>query len=112
MAVSKIGRKINIVVSVLQIGHRNRSLKQVTARGMPFSGILGRLDIVRTDGSEEPGSSITMVTRIGSMLQLLVTANVVPTSTILVTLMMEALGSSETSVIKKQDVSSQKTPFF
>jgi hypothetical protein len=36
----------------------------------------------------------------GSMCQLLVMANVVPSSPILVTLMMEALGSSETSVLK------------
>jgi hypothetical protein len=34
-----------------------------------------------------------------SVRQLLVTANVVPISLILVTLMMEALGSSETSVL-------------
>jgi hypothetical protein len=34
-----------------------------------------------------------------SMLRLLVKANVVPTSPILVTLMMEAIGSSETSVL-------------
>jgi hypothetical protein len=33
--------------------------------------------------------------------QLLVTANVVPSSTILVTLMMEALSSSETSVLTR-----------
>jgi hypothetical protein len=35
------------------------------------------------------------------MLQLLVTANVVPSSAILVTLMMEALHSSETSVLTR-----------
>jgi hypothetical protein len=36
-----------------------------------------------------------------SVRRLLVTANVVPSSTILVALMMEALGSSETSVLKR-----------
>jgi hypothetical protein len=36
-----------------------------------------------------------------SLLRLLVTANVVPSSPILVTLMMEALGSSETSVLTR-----------
>jgi hypothetical protein len=35
------------------------------------------------------------------MLQLLVTANVVPSSPILITLMKEALSSSETSVLTK-----------
>jgi hypothetical protein len=35
------------------------------------------------------------------VLRLLVTANVVPSSPILVTLMMEALGSSETSVLTR-----------
>jgi hypothetical protein len=36
-----------------------------------------------------------------SLRRLLVTANVVPSSPILVTLMMEALSSSETSVLKR-----------
>jgi hypothetical protein len=36
-----------------------------------------------------------------SVLQLLVTANVVPSSTIVVTLMMEAIHSSETSVLTR-----------
>jgi hypothetical protein len=38
-------------------------------------------------------------TDLGSVLQLLVTANVVPSTMILFTLMMEALQSSETSVL-------------
>jgi hypothetical protein len=47
-----------------------------------------------------------------SMCRLLVTANV-PSSLILVTLMMEALSSSETSVLQEpHGVTSQKTPFF
>jgi hypothetical protein len=36
-----------------------------------------------------------------SVLRLLVTADVVPSSPILVTLMMEAIGSSETSVLRR-----------
>jgi hypothetical protein len=78
---------------------------------MPFSGMLRHVALVRTDISEECSASIIRVTRIGelgklgeeivfirSMCQLLVTANVVPSSPILVTPMMEALHSSEKSV--------------
>jgi hypothetical protein len=47
------------------------------------------------------------------MCRLLVTASVVPTSPILVSLMKEALSSSETSVlIKPHGITSQKMPFF
>jgi hypothetical protein len=71
--------------------------------------MLRRVALVRTDDSEELSASMIGVTRIGelgtlavtsnlrSVRQLLLTANV-PSSTILVTLMMEALRSSETSV--------------
>jgi hypothetical protein len=52
---------------------------------MVSSGMLRRVAIIRTDVSEER--------------RLLVTASVVPSSPILVTLMKEALGSSETSVL-------------
>jgi hypothetical protein len=48
--------------------------------------------LVRTDVSEEQSLFLR------SMRRLLVTTNVVPSSPILVTLMMEALSSSETSV--------------
>jgi hypothetical protein len=45
--------------------------------------------------------------------RLLVTAKVVPSSPILVILMMEALSSSETSFLQgPHGVTSQKTPFF
>jgi hypothetical protein len=45
--------------------------------------------------------------------RLLVTASVVPSSPILVTLMMEALSSSEISVLKEpHGVRCPKTPFF
>jgi hypothetical protein len=59
--------------------------------------MLRRLDLVRTDVSEELSSSIIRVTRIGD---LGTTANLVPSSPILVTL-METLSSSETSVLTR-----------
>jgi hypothetical protein len=69
--------------------------------------MLCHVSLVRTEVSEEPSTFIIRVTRIGelgttlalSMRQLLVIGNVVPSSPILVTLMMEALRSSETSVL-------------
>jgi hypothetical protein len=68
---------------------------------MASSGMLRRVALVRTDVSEELSASIIRVTRIGelsttlaipshSVRRLLVTANVVPSSLILVTLIMEA----------------------
>jgi hypothetical protein len=81
--------------------------------------------LVRTDVSEEPSASFITVTRLGelrttlavtsnrrtlrrntksflrSVRQLLVTSNVVPISPILVTVMKEALSSSETSVLTR-----------
>jgi hypothetical protein len=78
---------------------------------MPASGMLRRVAVVRTTISEERIVSIFRVTRIGelgktlavtsSVVQLLVTANVVPISQILLILMMEALSSSETSVLTR-----------
>jgi hypothetical protein len=61
---------------------------------MASSGMLRRVALVGTDVSEVLSASI-------------VTANVV-CSPILVTLLMEALSSSETSVLTR----AQKTPFF
>jgi hypothetical protein len=67
---------------------------------MPSSGMLRRVALLRTDVSEELSSSIIRVTRIGELgIMLSVTsngrtANVVPSSPILVTLMMEALSST------------------
>jgi hypothetical protein len=61
---------------------------------MASSGMLGRVALVRTYVSEELSASIIRVT---SVRRLLVTSNVVPSSPILVTLMIEALSSSETS---------------
>jgi hypothetical protein len=87
---------------------------------MASSEILRRVALVITDISEEPSASIIRVTRIGGLgtkldvtsnrtqkyrlvylrgvRRLLVTASVVPSSPILVTLMKEALRSSDTSV--------------
>jgi hypothetical protein len=73
---------------------------------MASSGILRRVALVRTDVSEELSASIIRVTRIGELgTTLPVTSNrrtlrritnAVPSSPILVTLMMETLSSSET----------------
>jgi hypothetical protein len=80
--------------------------------------MLRRVALVRTDVSEELSASFIRVTRIGelgttlaekkyhlvflrSVRRLIVTASVVPSSPILVTLMKEALSSSETSVLTR-----------
>jgi hypothetical protein len=81
---------------------------------MPSSGVWRRVAVVRTEVSEECIASSIRVTRIGqlgtlaiisdflrSVLQLLATANVVPSSPILVTLMLEARRSSETSILAR-----------
>jgi hypothetical protein len=60
--------------------------------------MLHRVALVRNDVSEEGIASIIRVT-IGSMFQWLVTANVFRSSLILVTLLIEAACSSETSVL-------------
>jgi dihydroorotate dehydrogenase len=70
-----------------------------------------------TDVSEERSTSIIGVTGISELLRsvrrLLLTANVVFISTILVTLMIDALRSSETSVFtRSHGLTSQKTAFF
>jgi hypothetical protein len=62
--------------------------------------MLRRMALVRSDVSEELSASIT-VTKIGEIGTTLVTASVVPISPILVTLLMEALSSSETSVVTR-----------
>jgi hypothetical protein len=86
---------------------------------MESSGKLRHVALVRTDVSEELNASFIMMTKIGelgklavttnrrtlvflrSVRRLLVTACVVCSSQILVTLMKEALGSSETSVLTR-----------
>jgi hypothetical protein len=61
---------------------------------MASSGMLRRMATVGTYVSEE-------ISEHRSVRRLLVTANVVPSSPILVTMMMEALSSSETSVLTR-----------
>jgi hypothetical protein len=74
--------------------------------------MLRRVALVRTDVSEEPGTSFIRVTKIGELgttqaailqgvRRLLVAACVVPSSPIFVALMKEAPGSSETSVLTR-----------
>jgi hypothetical protein len=67
---------------------------------MVSSVMLRRVAHVITDVSEEPSASFIRVTRfLRSVRRLLVAASVVPSSPILVSLMKEALSSSETSVL-------------
>jgi hypothetical protein len=80
-------------------------------RRMPSYGMICRVSHIRTDVSEERSTSIIRVIRIGevqlflrNMRQLLVTANAVPSSPILVTLVMEALLSSKSSDLNKSHV--------
>jgi hypothetical protein len=79
--------------------------------------------LVRTDVSEELSASIIRITRIGELGTIAVTSNrrtlrgsttfLVSISSILITLLMEALSSSETSFLTRATfVKFQKTPFF
>jgi hypothetical protein len=69
---------------------------------MVTSGMLRRVVLVRTDVTEELGSSFIRMTRIGELgTTLIFTASVVPSSPILVTLMKEALSFSDTLVLTK-----------
>jgi hypothetical protein len=61
---------------------------------MVSSGMIRRVALVRTDVLEERSACFIRVTT-------LVTASVVPSSSIFVTLMKEALSSSETSVLTR-----------
>jgi hypothetical protein len=66
--------------------------------------MLRRVALLRTDVLKVLSASIIRVTRIcdiRSVRRLLVTANVIPSSPIIVTLMMEALSSSGTSVLTR-----------
>jgi hypothetical protein len=65
---------------------------------MASYGNLRPVALVRTDVSEKLSASIIRVTRIG---ELGIVLAVVPSSPILVTLLKEALSSSETSVLNK-----------
>jgi hypothetical protein len=67
---------------------------------MVSSGMLRRVVRVGTDVSEEPSASFIRVF-LRSLRRLLVAASVVPSSTILVTRLKEALGSPETTVLTR-----------
>jgi hypothetical protein len=92
---------------------------------MPSSEMLHGVALVRTNASEKCIASIIRMKGISelettlamtsnsSVLQLLITANTVPRSPSLLTLMMEGLSSSETSFLQEpHGVTFQKTPFF
>jgi hypothetical protein len=77
---------------------------------MVSSGMLLHVALVRTDVSEELSASFIRVTRIdelgttlalSSNRRMLVTASIVPSLPILVTLIKEALSSSEMSVLTR-----------
>jgi hypothetical protein len=63
--------------------------------------MLRRLAPVRTDVSQELSASFIRVTRIGELGTTLAVTSIVPSSPIYVTLMMEALSSSKTSVLTR-----------
>jgi hypothetical protein len=70
------------------------------------SGMLRCVALVRSEVSDELSAFFIRVTRINELFlrrvrRLLVTASVVPSSPILVTLMKEALSSSDTSVLTR-----------
>jgi hypothetical protein len=67
---------------------------------MVSSGMLRRVVLIRTNVSEELSASFIRVTRIGKLGTMLAVSSIVPSSPILVTLMKEALCSSERSVLK------------
>jgi hypothetical protein len=69
---------------------------------MASSGMLRPVVLVRTDVSEKLSAScIRVFVFLSNVRRLLLTASVVPRSRILVTLMKEALSSSETSVLTR-----------
>jgi hypothetical protein len=65
---------------------------------MLSSGVLPRVVLVKIDAAEE---SIASIIRVTKFLRILLVRTNVPGSSILVTLMMEALGSSEASALTR-----------
>jgi hypothetical protein len=63
--------------------------------------MLRRVALVRTDVSEELTAKYKVFVFLRSLRRLLVSANVIPSPPILVTLMVEALRSSETSFLRR-----------
>jgi hypothetical protein len=68
---------------------------------MPSSGMLRRVALVRTDTSVELSAYINSVPRTITRNVAVTSYGYVPIAPILVTLMMEALSSSETSVLTR-----------
>jgi hypothetical protein len=68
---------------------------------MASSGMLRRVALVRTDVSEELSTSFIKVTRIDELGTTLALTSNLRSASILVTLMKEALSSSETSVLTR-----------
>jgi hypothetical protein len=84
--------KLTHVVELIRV----YKIGKLLLRRMVSSGMLRCVVLVRTDVSEEPSASFIRMTRIGELGKTLAA-----TSLILVTLMKEALGSSETSVLTR-----------
>jgi hypothetical protein len=68
---------------------------------MASSGMLRCVTLVRANVSEELSATFIRLTRIGELGTTLVTASVVPSSPILVTLIMKAIRSDETSFLTR-----------
>jgi hypothetical protein len=106
--------RINLI-NFKNVKGKEKYCVQVSNRRMVSFGMLRHVAFVRTDVSEELSASFIRVTRIGELgTMLAVTSNrhtlrrntselacVVPSTPILVTLMKEALSSSETSVLTR-----------
>jgi hypothetical protein len=107
---SRFPAKICMYFCILQSNYIQPMTAFLCQGRMASSGMLHRVALVITDVSEELSASFIRVTRIGELgttvtvssnRRLLVTANVVPNSPILVTVMKEALSSSEMSILTR-----------
>jgi hypothetical protein len=96
-----------LLLQIVKVMFKKESIQNKLWR-MPSCGMLRRVPLVWTDVLVKHRASIIRVTRIGDLETIAVTsnrrtlrknavtANVVPSSTVLITLMMETLRSSET----------------